>query len=116
MLAPFAVAGIGLEFYGRAERAAGKDFDTGTGLMIAGFVWLVVVVFGGRRLRGWRDTPAGSAAAARWLGVADYLRANDSFRDTPPAGVAIWDRLLAYGTALGVAYATAAALPIGPNV
>ena len=59
-------------------------------------------------MRGWRDTPAGSAAAARWLGVADYLRANDSFRDTPPAGVAIWDRLLAYGTALGVAYATAA--------
>ena len=41
--------------------------------------------------------------------------ANDSFRDTPPAGVAIWDRLLAYGTALGVAYATAAALPIGPT-
>ncbi len=115
LLAPFAVAGIGLEFYGRAQRAAGKDFDSGAGLMIAGFVWLAVVVFGGRRLRGWRDTPAGSAAAARWLGVANYLRAYDSFRDAPPGGVAIWDRLLAYGTALGVADATAAALPIGPT-
>jgi hypothetical protein len=115
LLAPFAVAGVGLEFYGRAQRAAGKDFDSGAGLMIAGFVWLAVVVFGGRRLRGWRDTPEGSAAATRWLGVANYLRANDSFRDTPPAGVAIWDRLLAYGTALGVAYGTTAALPIGPT-
>jgi hypothetical protein len=115
LLAPFAVAGVGLEFYGRAQRAAGRDFDSGAGLMIAGFVWLAVVVFGGRRLRGWRETPAGSAAAARWLGVANYLRANESFRDTPPAGVAIWDRVLAYGTALGVAYATAAALPIGPT-
>jgi Predicted membrane protein (DUF2207) len=115
LVAPFAVAGVGFEVYGAAQRAAGKDFDTGGGFACAGILWLGMLAVGRSRLRGWRDTPAGSDAAARWLGVADYLRANDSFRDTPPAGVAIWDRLLAYGTALGVAFATAAALPIGPT-
>jgi Predicted membrane protein (DUF2207) C-terminal domain len=115
LVAPFAVAGVGFEVYGAAQRAAGKSFDTGGGFAFAGILWLAMLAVGRSRLRGWRDTPAGSNAAARWLGVADYLRANESFRDTPPGGVAIWDRLLAYGTALGVAFATAAALPIGPT-
>jgi hypothetical protein len=112
---PFAIAGGGFEVYGAAQRAAGEDFDAGGGLAVAAGLWVAVLVVGSRVLRGWRDTPAGSAAAARWLGVRDYLRHDDAFRDTPPAGVAIWERLLAYGTALGVAHASAAALPIGPT-
>jgi hypothetical protein len=115
LLVPFAIAGIGFEVYGAAQRAAGEDFDPGGGLALAAILWLAALTFGRTKLRGWRDTDEGSRAAARWLGVAGYLRANESFRDTPPAGVAIWARLLAYGTALGVAFATAAALPIGPT-
>jgi hypothetical protein len=115
LLVPFAIAGVGFEVYGAAQRAAGEDLDPGGGLALAGILWLAALAFGRTKLRGWRDTTEGSAAAARWLGVAEYLRANDSFRDTPPAGVAIWERLLAYGTALGIAFATAGALPIGPT-
>jgi hypothetical protein len=47
--------------------------------------------------------------------VRDYLAQDEAFRETPPAGVAIWDRLLSYGVALGVAHGTDAALPIGPT-
>lgn len=115
LVVPFAIAGAGLEVYGAAQRAAGDDFDTGGGLVVAGVVWLLMVGIGARRLRGWRDTTAGSEAAARWLGVRAFLRHDDAFRDTPPAGVAIWERVLAYGAGLGVAYATVAALPIGPT-
>jgi hypothetical protein len=46
--------------------------------------------------------------------VRDQLRHHDGFDDQPPAAVAVWGRLLAYGVALGVARAAAVALPIGP--
>jgi hypothetical protein len=52
-------------------------------------------------------------AAARWLGVRDYLGRNEVFRTLPPASVAIWDRYLGYGAALGVATAALHALPMG---
>jgi hypothetical protein len=48
-----------------------------------------------------RRTAAGKAATAHWLGVAAWLRAHESFADLPTASVAVWDRYLAYGTALG---------------
>jgi hypothetical protein len=112
---PFAIAGVGFEFYGAAERAAGKKMDAGSGFAVAAGLWLVALTVGGAKLRAWRETPAGSAAAARWLGVRNFLRHDESFQDAPPAGVAIWDRLLAYGVALGVAHGTDAALPIGPT-
>src|SRR4051794_9857568 len=70
---------------------------------------------GGARRGAGRGPPAGSAAAARWLGVRNFLRHDESFQDAPPAGVAIWDRLLAYGVAVGAAHGTDAALPIGPT-
>lgn len=60
-----------------------------------------------------RDTPAGRAAAARWLGVRAYLGQNEVFPTLPPASVAIWDRYLGYGAALGVAAAAVHALPMG---
>ncbi len=64
------------------------------------------------RFRSIRFAPAGSQAAARWLGVKRYLAHDRSFGDATPAAVAIWKQLLAYGTALGVARAAAAAIPL----
>jgi hypothetical protein len=60
-----------------------------------------------------RDTKAGLTAAARWLGVREYLRNDEVFPDLPPAAVAVWDRYLAYGAAMGVAAGAVRALPMG---
>jgi hypothetical protein len=54
------------------------------------------------KVGGERDTAAGRAVAARWLGVRDWLAAHESFADPPPAAVTVWDRYLPYGAALGV--------------
>ena len=35
--------------------------------------------------RGERDTPAGRAAAERWLGLRDFLRGDEAFAQLPPA-------------------------------
>ncbi len=116
LVVPLLFGGIALEVYDAATRAAEhKKSNTGGGMALAGFVWIAALVLGARVLRGWRDTPPGAQATARWLGVRDFLRHDESFRETPPAGVVIWDRLLAYGVALGVAHGTDAALPIGPT-
>ena len=66
-----------------------------------------------KSLRGVRDTPAGRAASGHWLGVRRFLRHDGGFADLPPAAVAIWQRYLSYGIALGVARAAAHALPFG---
>lgn len=65
------------------------------------------------KLRAERDTPAGREAAARWLGLRDHLAATGGFDEAPPASVAIWDRFLSYGAALGVAGGAVRALPLG---
>jgi Predicted membrane protein (DUF2207) len=62
---------------------------------------------------GERDTPEGREAAARWLGLREVLEEDPLFAEQPPAAVAIWDHLLAHGTALGVAHGVVAALPMG---
>ena len=64
-------------------------------------------------LNGQRDTPAGREAAARWLGLRTVLADDPIFADYPPAGVAIWDRLLSYGASMGVARGAVRALPLG---
>jgi hypothetical protein len=69
---------------------------------IGGVVWLALMA-GLRALRAIRYAPAGEEAAARWLGVKRFLGRQDGFGDAPPAAVAIWNRLLAYGAAIGVA-------------
>ena len=64
-------------------------------------------------LRAERDTPAGLAAAGRWLGLRRHLAADESFAEQPPAAVSVWERLLSYGTALGVARGVVRELPLG---
>ena len=92
-----------------ANAAAGLDFGTiGAGLVIWAVLTSSIRLFGDQR-----DTPAGAEAAARWLGVREYLGRNEVFPTLPPASVAIWDRYLGYGAALGVATAAVHALPMG---
>ena len=64
-------------------------------------------------MRAERDTRKGREAAARWLGLRDYLHQDQAFADAPPAAVAVWDRYLAYGAAMGVAAGAVRALPLG---
>lgn len=65
------------------------------------------------RARGERDTAAGRAVAARWLGVREMLGDDPMFAVQPPAAVAVWGRLMAYGSAMGLTGTAAAALPLG---
>jgi hypothetical protein len=65
------------------------------------------------KLDGERDTPEGREVAARWLGVRELLGEDPLFGEQPAAAVAIWDRLLAHGTALGVAHGVVRSLPLG---
>ena len=67
----------------------------------------------GRPPDGASDTPAGRAAAARWLGLQEHLRHDTAFAELPPASVAIWDRYLAYGEAVGVTRTCDAVLDFG---
>ncbi|WP_406099048.1 DUF2207 family protein [Streptomyces sp. NBC_01013] len=51
---------------------------------------------------GERATPKGLARAGHWAGLRAWLTAHEDFAQLPPASVTVWDRYLAYGTALGV--------------
>jgi hypothetical protein len=112
---PSAFVGVAFEVYGEAARAQGESVDEGSGIWAAVFVWFVLVGIGAARLRGWRETRRGDETTAQWLGVRDALRQNMSLTEAPPAAVAIWERLLAYGVGIGAAHQADAALPIGPT-
>jgi Predicted membrane protein (DUF2207) C-terminal domain len=88
-----------------------KRFDRDSWFLVALVGWFIVMA-ALRRLRSIRYSAAGEAATARWLGVKRYLVHDASFGDTPPAGVAIWNRLLAYGAAIGAAHGAVAAIPL----
>ncbi len=49
------------------------------------------------------ETPAGLEAASRWLGVRRWMTESATFEDKPAASVVLWERQLAYATALGLA-------------
>jgi hypothetical protein len=97
-------------------------------LLPAALVWALVGEFeagfgaflGALALLGWikarhpqQDTPEGRAAASRWLGVRAELAENEIFATRSPLEVPLWDRLLAYGAALGVAGGASRPLPMG---
>lgn len=78
----------------------------------AGFVaWLAALAFV-TRSQAVTDTPLGKQVCARWLGMRDYFRHSHAFDNQPPASVAIWDRLLAYGVATGTARDATRGLPL----
>ena len=80
----------------------------------------IVVVGTGVAILGWirarhpqRGTAEGLAAASRWLGVRAELTENEVFPTHSPLTVELWDRLLAYGAALGAAGGASGPLPMG---
>lgn len=79
------------------------------------FILFGIVLFGGLSARypGERDTATGRAAATRWLGVQQWLADHEAFGELPPAAVAVWDRYLGYGAALGVTHVASAAIDLG---
>jgi hypothetical protein len=90
-----------------------RRHDSIGGAFWAGLVTFGVLVgFAGKGF-GERDTAAGRAVAARWLGLRAYLRGDESFADLPPAAVAVWDRYLSYGDALGTTRVCSAVIDLG---
>ncbi|MFD8480470.1 DUF2207 family protein [Kitasatospora sp. NPDC059673] len=94
-----------------------------TGLFAPGVLLALGVLTGGHNLRaaigvgtitaiplgfllalaiGERATRSGLERAGHWAGIQSWLRAHEDFTRLPPAAVTVWDRYLAYGTALGV--------------
>ena len=100
---------------------------TGAAVIPAALVWAVwefqagVVAFvGAVALLGWikqrhpqRETETGMETASRWLGVRAELAENPVFTTHSPLQVELWNRLLAYGAALGVASGASRPLPMG---
>jgi hypothetical protein len=91
----------------------GEDEDPIGAVLAAGFVTFAILTAIGGRNVGERDTPAGREAAARWLGVRGWLRAHEAFAELPPSAVAVWDRYLGYGAALGTTRVASAVIDLG---
>ncbi|MGY6501199.1 MAG: DUF2207 family protein [Acidimicrobiales bacterium] len=72
------------------------------GLSLLGATVLLVVAMRISASDAQRDTDAGLAAAARWTGVGSWYRSGN-FAALPASSVAVWDRHLAYATAMGAA-------------
>ena len=89
-----------------------NDNPIGAFIGLALFTWGALMA-GFRWLRAERDTPKGMAAAGRWLGLRENLEADGTFPELEPTAVAVWDRYLAYGVALGVAANTERTIPLG---
>jgi hypothetical protein len=96
----------------KTNSSSNDDNPIGAFIGIAAILEFGLLAIPGK-MRAERDTPKGREAAARWLGLREYLGEDGAFADAPPAAVAVWDRYLAYGAALGVAPAAVRSLPLG---
>ncbi|MFG3555588.1 DUF2207 family protein [Micromonospora sp. NPDC047557] len=82
--------------------------------VVAAFLVPFMVLAGiARRDLGERDTAAGRAAAARWLGLRTWLAGHEAGGDQPPAAVVAGDRQLAYGCALGLTRTASSVINFG---
>ncbi len=111
------IAALGIAYavyhYARRDPSPSTDDDPlGTGLSVGFFAFVVLGAIGGRNV-GERDTAQGREVAAHWLGVKQWMRGNDGFSDLPPASVAVWDRYLGYGAALGTTRVASAVIDMG---
>ncbi len=106
------LAGVGVG----AGLAMALDPSDGSQAKTFWWVWVItttMLVGISTRDLGERDTPAGRAAAAHWLGVRAWLRNTEAFGDLPPGAVAVWDRYLAYGAATGATPVSSAVIDLG---
>ena len=110
LAAIIAAVGVGVAAMRYGFRDPGGD-DDNPGLA-AGIVTFALLGAAGGRSPGERHTPAGRSAAARWLGVRDWLRGHEQFAELPPAAVAVWDRYLGYGAAVGATHLASAILDL----
>lgn len=76
---------------------------------VVGLGWVTGVIWNSDRLR---DTPSGLRAASRWLGVRRWLEEQGDFKEKPAVSAALWERYLAYATAMGLAPLAGAQLPL----
>jgi Predicted membrane protein (DUF2207) len=81
-------------------------------LFLAVILWMALMTIP-RSLRAERETAEGMVVASRWLGLRAQLAGDSNFATQPPAAIAIWDRLLSYGAAMGVAPGAVRVLPMG---
>jgi hypothetical protein len=96
----------------RSASSSSKHEDFGLWFVaVAGAVWFALMSLI-HRLGSLRYSDVGLAAASHWLGVKRFLQHDQAFADTPPGGVAIWNRLLGYGAAVGTARAAVARIPL----
>jgi hypothetical protein len=109
---PAALVALALVFVPPEEGTEEEENPVGAFIGLTALCWFPLMAIP-RNMRAERDTPAGREAAARWLGLRDHLEGSGGFTDAPPAAVAIWDRYLSYGAALGVAAGAVRALPLG---
>jgi hypothetical protein len=100
--------------YAQRQPPSTNSDDNPYGFLIpAGlFTFFGLLTFGLRYI-GERSTPAGVEAASRWLGVKAFLRSHDTFSDLPPSAVAVWDRYLGYGAALGTTRVASTVIDMG---
>lgn len=117
-VAPAALAAAAIVIAPSSSSRASSSSSSSNDDPVGAFIGVAVLGWGALlsvpySLRAERDTAAGRAAAARWLGLRRYLAEDEAFDQAPPASVAIWDRYLAYGAAMGVAAGAVRALPLG---
>ena len=112
-LAPAGLAAAAFAALPSTSSSSSKDDNSVFGyIFVAIVVWAVLMAVP-RHLRAERETPEGSVVASRWLGLRAQLAGDDNFAQQPPTAVAIWDRMLSYGAAMGVAPGAVRPLPMG---
>jgi predicted membrane protein DUF2207 len=108
------LGGLGLGALTFAAAGGNEDSVTGPQAVAIGCAILVLVilvkVFSADAQM---VTPAGLDSQARWLSLRKFLREDEIFSTLPPTAVAVRERYLAYGAALGVAAAAVRAIPMG---
>jgi hypothetical protein len=92
---------------------AAHDRANGMLTLLTGFVTFVVLTVLSGRLTGERETHVGLMAAAHWLSVREWMRGHAQLAELPPASLALGDRSLGYGSALGVTPLASTVLDLG---
>ena len=109
-LFPALAVGLAIALDMARRHKLGDDW-MGAGFAVL-FVWGLFSGIAGKK-RGERDTALGQQVASRWLGLRAYLRNDESFANLPPSAVAVWDRYLSYGDAVGATRVCSAVIDLG---